>query len=138
MLQTTTRGTNRLPCYLIRKDGSRQPNGDILSLSYSHLWVTVIKTFESQTEILELSILWMREDPRSIKFRSQFYLNYVLLVSNSFGLQDTLERSSDGSFLHTVSLVCYLDNEQSAIALIKDVADVLESNSVNSTLTAPS
>ncbi|KAJ3765556.1 hypothetical protein FB446DRAFT_830637 [Lentinula raphanica] len=105
----------------------------------------VIKTFESQTKILELSILWMCEDPCSIsdspataEFRSQFYLNYVLLVSNSFGLQDTLERSSDGSFLHTVSLVCYLDNEQSAIALIKDVADVLESNSVNSTLTAPS
>ncbi|KAJ4478491.1 fungal-specific transcription factor domain-containing protein [Lentinula aciculospora] len=152
-------------------------------------YLLVIKTFESQ--IIESSTRWMRGDtlvtnnPATTEYRahiSQFYLNYVLLVLNSFGLQNALERSPmdmghffarchscattcamlvrdrlgpsgflkyspDSHFVQTSYAVltllklirpeftAYLDNEQSTIVLIKDVADVLESNSVNPTHT---
>ncbi|KAJ3722781.1 fungal-specific transcription factor domain-containing protein [Lentinula guzmanii] len=153
-------------------------------------YLLVIKTFESQ--IIESSTRSMRGDPLSTKdsaatieykaLIAQFYLNYVLLVLNSFGLQNALERSpmDMGHFFarcHSCASTCatlvrdqlgpsgflkfspdshfvqtsyalltllklirpefsaYLDNEQSIISLIKDVADVLESNSVNPTHT---
>ncbi|KAJ4000489.1 fungal-specific transcription factor domain-containing protein [Lentinula boryana] len=153
-------------------------------------YLLVIKTFESQ--IIESSTRSMRGDPPSTKdsaatieykaLIAQFYLNYVLLVLNSFGLQNALERSpmDMGHFFarcHSCASTCatlvrdqlgpsgflkfspdshfvqtsyalltllklirpefsaYLDNEQSIISLIKDVADVLESNSVNPTHT---
>ncbi|KAJ3970630.1 hypothetical protein EV361DRAFT_869134 [Lentinula raphanica] len=151
-------------------------------------YLLVINTFKSQ--ILEPTIQRMREDPPSMsdspataEYRSlisQLYLNNVLLVQNSFELQNAFERypmdmdhlfaqchssasscatlvrdqlgptgflkyTPDSHFVQTSYAVltllklirpessAYLDNEQSTIALIKDVADVLESNSVNST-----
>ncbi|KAJ3709445.1 hypothetical protein C8R42DRAFT_730096 [Lentinula raphanica] len=67
------------------------------------------------------------------------------LVRDQLGPTGLLEYSPDSHFVQTsyavltlLKLICpefsaYLDNEQSTITLIKDVADVLEYNSVNST-----
>ncbi|KAJ3850230.1 fungal-specific transcription factor domain-containing protein [Lentinula lateritia] len=153
-------------------------------------YLLVVKTFESQ--IMESSTRWMHEDllgmkdpPTTTEYKvpiTQFYLNYVLLVLNSFGLQNALERSPmdmghffarchscattcatlvrdqlgpigflkyspDSHFVQTSYAVltllklirpefsAYLDNEQTTITLIRDVADILESNSVNPTHT---
>ncbi|KAF5339491.1 hypothetical protein D9757_014701 [Collybiopsis confluens] len=154
-------------------------------------YLLVVKTFESQ--IQESSLRWMREEASHgmhdsaamAEYKvliSQFYLNYVLLVLNSFGLQNALERSpiEMGHFFarcHTCATACatlvrdrlgpsgflkyspdshfvqtsyavltllklirpefsaYIDDEQKTISLIKDVADMLESISVNSTHT---
>ncbi|KAJ3730231.1 hypothetical protein C8R42DRAFT_714934 [Lentinula raphanica] len=75
------------------------------------------------------------------------------LVRDQLGPTGFLKYTPDSHFVQTSYAVltllklirpessAYLDNEQSTIALIKDVADVLESNSVNSTpplFTAPS
>ncbi|KAF9077228.1 fungal-specific transcription factor domain-containing protein [Rhodocollybia butyracea] len=64
-------------------------------------YMMVIKTFESQ--IVDLTTRWNQiaalaqpPSPEIAEYRaliSQFYLNYVLLVLNSFGLQNALERA---------------------------------------------
>ncbi|KIK62893.1 hypothetical protein GYMLUDRAFT_41756 [Collybiopsis luxurians FD-317 M1] len=83
-------------------------------------YLLVVKTFESQ--ITESSMRWMREEstlgiqdtPVVAEYKqliSQFYLNYVLLVLNSFGLQNALDRSpmDMGHFFarcHTCATAC--------------------------------
>ncbi|KAK7467550.1 hypothetical protein VKT23_004603 [Stygiomarasmius scandens] len=148
-------------------------------------YLLIIKTFES--EISNSMARYQTNDgpnvsPAMIKYKKmmgQFYSNYVLLVINSFGLQNALEhqRVDVGHFFarcHSCAYACatlvrdhlgpsgylkyspdshfvqmsyavltllkllrpefsvYLENEQQTISLVNDVADVLESISVNS------
>ncbi|KAJ7772989.1 fungal-specific transcription factor domain-containing protein [Mycena maculata] len=150
-------------------------------------YLLVIKTFE--TQVLALQQHWNSVTaagrgslpPDWFEYRnyiSQFYYDYAMLVLNSFGLQNALERSplDIGHFFarcHSSAIACavlvrdqlgargfmkyspdshfvqtsyavlsllklirpefqaFLEHEQQTIALVKDVADVLDKISVN-------
>ncbi|KAF5373845.1 hypothetical protein D9758_000913 [Tetrapyrgos nigripes] len=151
-------------------------------------YLLIIRTFEA--EIMAALAYsenneYPNESPTMRKYKQvmgQFYSNYVLLVINSFGLQNALERQrvDIGHFFarcHTCAYKCamlvrdymgpsgylkyspdshfvqmsyavltllkllrpeftvYLENEHQTISLVNDVADVLESISVNPTHT---
>ncbi|TFK36330.1 fungal-specific transcription factor domain-containing protein [Crucibulum laeve] len=149
-------------------------------------YMLIIKTFE--TQILAWRQEWIAhrtwdasESQASVEYKkliSQFYFHYAMLVLNSFGLQNALERapidighffarchssaiacanlvrdelgprgymkySPDSHFVQTsyavLSLLklvrpefqAFLDNEQTTLSLVKDVADVLENIAAN-------
>ncbi|KAK7040853.1 hypothetical protein VNI00_009449 [Paramarasmius palmivorus] len=100
--------------------GTDTPSG----LQTSCDFMLVIKSFESQ--ILTSNARWinsedhlqtsLKETPEMNEYKhliGQFYLNYVLLVINSYGLQNALERSpvDIGHFFarcHTCAMACSL------------------------------
>ncbi|CAA7270959.1 unnamed protein product [Cyclocybe aegerita] len=161
--------------------GTETPSGLQVNCDY----LLVIKTFEAQLNGWKEQWTdrqnWEGESPPAAEYKnmiSRFYFNYAMLVINSFGLQDALERtpvnigyffgrvhssahacalvvrdelgprgymkySPDSHFvqmsyavLSLLKLVrpqfqAYLDNEQSALQLVKDVADTLDSIAAN-------
>ncbi|TFK72762.1 hypothetical protein BDN72DRAFT_894569 [Pluteus cervinus] len=152
-------------------------------------FLLVIKTFETQLlawrQQWSVSRDWSNEPPESAEYKkliSRFYFNYAMLIINSFGLQNALEREpvNIGHFFsrcHTAAIACattvrdelgprgfmryspdshfvqtsyavlsllklvrpefqaFLENEQKTLTLVKDVADVLDNISVNTTHT---
>ncbi|KAF6763809.1 fungal-specific transcription factor domain-containing protein [Ephemerocybe angulata] len=130
--------------------GTDSANGLQTNIDY----LLVIKTFEAQlytwkqrwcVEALGIdNNIRMEEYKRMI---TEFYLNYALLVLNSFGLQNALERCPMNiphffARCHTSAIACatllirpefqaYLDNEQHTLQLVKDVADVLDEIAAN-------
>ncbi|KAG5644045.1 hypothetical protein DXG03_009197 [Asterophora parasitica] len=75
--------------------GTDTPSGLQIHCDY----MLVIKSFEAQLDGWVAKWVraqeWEGEDPASIKYKkliSQFYYNYAMLVLNSFGLQNALER----------------------------------------------
>ncbi|KAF9479273.1 hypothetical protein BDN70DRAFT_807308 [Pholiota conissans] len=148
-------------------------------------YLLIIKTFE--TQILAWKHQWIDQRSWDLetlataqykKLISEFYFNYAMLVVNSFGLQNALERapvdighffarvhssahacailvrdqlgpggfmkySPDSHFVQTsyavLSLLklvrpefqAFLDNEQSTLSLVRDVADVLDNIAAN-------
>ncbi|KDR73689.1 hypothetical protein GALMADRAFT_251485 [Galerina marginata CBS 339.88] len=165
--------------------GTDSPSGLHVQCDY----LLVIKTFESQLQAWKQQ--WVdqrvwdalrdRGDSAPIEYKkmiSEFYYNYAMLVLNSFGLQNALERapldighffarvhssahtcatlvrdnlgpsgymkySPDSHFVQTsyavLSLLklvrpefqAFLDNEQSTLTLVRDVADVLDNIAAN-------
>ncbi|KAH6908321.1 fungal-specific transcription factor domain-containing protein [Coprinopsis sp. MPI-PUGE-AT-0042] len=81
-------------------------------------YLLVIKTFESQLydwrQQWYTERMWANETSKAIKYKktvSQFYFNYAMLVLNSFGLQNALERVplNVGHFFarcHTSAIAC--------------------------------
>uniref|UniRef100_A0A8H8CNI7 Zn(2)-C6 fungal-type domain-containing protein n=1 Tax=Psilocybe cubensis TaxID=181762 RepID=A0A8H8CNI7_PSICU len=161
--------------------GTDTPSGLQVHCDY----LLIIKTFESQIYGWKQKWIdgtnWEAEPAPAAEYKkliSQFYFNYAMLVLNSFGLQNALERnpldighffarvhtsahacatlvrdklgpsgyikySPDSHFVQTsyavLSLLklvrpefqAFLDNEQSTLSLVKDVADTLESIAAN-------
>ncbi|KAF9557137.1 hypothetical protein CPC08DRAFT_669049 [Agrocybe pediades] len=165
--------------------GTDSPSGLQINCDY----LLVIKNFESQINAWKQKWVdsqdweaFFKGEPSSYKeykkMISQFYYNYAMLVLNSFGLQNALERapvdighffarvhssahacaalvrdqlgpsgymrySPDSHFVQTsyavLSLLklvrpefqAFLENEQSTMALVKDVADVLDNIAAN-------
>lgn len=164
--------------------GTDTPSGLQVNCDY----MLIIKTFE--TQIMAWKQQWvdhrnwesqsdeMTPTLRYKKLISEFYFNYAMLVLNSFGLQNALERapvdighffarvhtsahacallvrdelgpsgfmrfSPDSHFVQTsyavLSLLklvrpefqAFLDNEQSTLGLVRDVADVLDNIAAN-------